>query len=201
MIAEAYRYYRGGKDCYEAVELDEVRSDGMYITSCVVNVSLLLCGIWVHPCGNGESLELDPELRLKVLEFVQAERKKITDSYPIKTYEGWLNSGLRTFEEYCFPGDEVDEAVVDHFVNSVPPVTLRSSCTQAGEPYSTEPDGHGNCGNTYTTFHSIGEGRWVYDGLCFKNSNENRVIKPYSQCKLEQLIEEARREAEKNDEN
>lgn len=132
MLAQDFRYYRGGRDCYEAVELTVLHRDGSYKTTCVVNVNLLLCGIQAHPCGDGDDLKLTPEQRLKVLEFVQAERKKITDSFPVKTYEGWQKSGLPTFEDYCSPGEEVDEAVVDHFVNSVPPVLLRSSCTQAG---------------------------------------------------------------------
>lgn len=195
MISEDFRYYRGGRDCYEAVELDEVRSDGMYITTCVVNVDLLLCGIASHPCGNGDDRKLDPEEQLKVLEFTQAERKKITDSYPVKTYEGWHESGLPTFEDYCFPGDEVDEAVVDHFVNSVPPVLLRSSCTQAGEAYSSEPDERtGRHRNTYTTFHKAGEGRWIFDGHCFYGENENRST---GKTRLERRIDEVRREVQK----
>lgn len=190
------KYYRGGRDSSEAIEFN-VEKGGQYITTCVINVYLLLAGVEVFPCGNGDDIILTPEQRLEALEYLQVERKKITDSFPVKTYEGWLSSGLHSFEEYCFPGDEVDEAVVDHFVNCVPPVTMRLSCTQAGEAYSTEPDGDGRHRNTYTTFHSIGEGRWIYDGLCFKDNNENKVDKPYTLFRLEQLIEEARREAEK----
>lgn len=192
MLAQDFRYYRGGRDCYEAVELTVLNRDGSYKTTCVVNVNLLLCGIQAHPCGDGDDLKLTPEQRLKVLEFVQAERKKITDSFPVKTYEGWQKSGLPTFEDYCSPGEEVDEAVVDHFVNSVPPVLLRSSCTQAGEAYSTEPDERtGRRRNTYTTFRRAGEGRWIFDGYCFYGENENRHTEP---SKLQQFIDEARRE-------
>lgn len=190
MIAENLRYFRGSRETFEAVDFDILFNGERYITTCAVNVNLLLCGVWVHPCGNGDDIKLDTEDRLKVLEFVQAERKKITDSYLTKTYKGWQESGLRTFEEYCFPGDKVDEAVIDHFVNSISPITLRSDFVQAGEAYSCEPDEQsGRHKNTYTTFHKIGDDLWIFDGYCFKGENENRVTRP---SKLQQLIDEAR---------
>ncbi len=191
MISEDFRYYRGSRESRETVELDIVRSDGMYITTCVVNVDLLLCGIALHPCGNGDDRKLDPEQQLKVLEFTQAERKKITDSYPVKTYKGWHESGLPTFEDYCFPGDEVDDAMVEHFINSVPPALARASCTQGGEEYSIEFDERsGRNRNTYITFHRIGEGHWVFDGYCFYAENENRHTEP---SRIQQLISSLRR--------
>lgn len=93
MAIKNFKYYRGGIERYEAVELDVIHRGGSYETTCVVNVNLLLCGVLAHPCGNGDDLKLDPEQRLKVLEFVQAERKKITDNHLVKTYEGWHESG------------------------------------------------------------------------------------------------------------
>lgn len=190
-----YRYFKGSRDSREAIDFD-VKKNGQYITTCVVTVYLLLAGVTEFPCGNGNDIKLTPKQRLEILELLQAERKKITDSYPVKTYKGWEESGLPSFEEYCFPGDEVDEAVIDHFVNSVPPVTLLASCTQAGEACSTELDDNGKHRDTYTTFHRIEGGRWVYDGQCFKGSNDNKAVKPYCQLRLEKLIEEARREAD-----
>lgn len=78
MISEGMRYY-GSPDSREIVELDEVRSDGMYITSCAVSLDLLLSGISVFTCENGEDLKLEPEQQLKILEFAQVERKMLTD--------------------------------------------------------------------------------------------------------------------------
>lgn len=115
-----YTYHRGSQNSREAVEFDITRR-GQYITTCVVDVDLLICGIKAFPCGNGDDVKLTPEQQLAILETVQQERKRITDSYPVKTYEGWHESGLPTFEDYCFPGDTVDEAMVEYFVNSVPP--------------------------------------------------------------------------------
>lgn len=195
MLAEDMRYYRGTAENKETVEIDEVRSDGMYITTCAVNIDLLMCGISVFPCGNGDDLKLDPEQQIKVLEFIQAERKKITDSYPVKTYEGWHESGLPTFEDYCSPGDEVDEATVDYFMNCVPPVTLRSDCSQAGEAHDTRKDPEtGQWRSTYTTFSRLSSSLWRFEGYCFKGQTVNRETE---KKRIERRIEELRREAEK----
>lgn len=195
MKIKDFRYYKGGRDCYEAIECDVTKGNGDYVTTCVINCNLLLCGINSHPCGNGDDLKFDPEQRLEVLEFLQEQRKKITDKYPVKTHEGWYESGLPTFEDYCSPGDTVDEAMVDYFMNCVPPVAFRSDCSQAGEAFSHEPDEHKRYRATYTTFHRAGEGLWVFDGYCFRGENENRVNR---QSKLQTLIYEARREAERD---
>lgn len=196
MIAIDFKYCRGGRDCFETVELDEVRSDGMYITTCVVNVNLLIDGIEVFPCGNGDDFKLNPEQQLKVLEFVQAERRKITEGKAIKTLDGWHKSGLRTWEDYCKPGELVTEDIVDEFANSVPPKTFRNGLVQAGEPYSTQPDENGAWRNTYVTFtyhdkDGAGRSLWRFEGYCFAGQTNNRVGVKTS---LERRIEALRRE-------
>lgn len=187
-----YKYLRGSRASREAVEFD-ITFRGRYITTCVVDVYLLLCGIKAFPCGDGDDVTLAPWRQLEILEFVQAERKNITDSYPVKTLKGWEESGLSTFEDYCFPGDKVDDDMVQHFVDSVPPVLLLSFCTQAGEPYSYEGDERGAYRPTYTTFHDLGGGYWQFDGYCFYKENVNRYA---HRTRLEERIEEARREVE-----
>ena len=185
-----YTYYRGSRGSRETVEF-HIEKRGQYITTCVVNVDLLMCGIKAAPCGNGDDYTLNPEERLAILELVQEERRKLTDGVGVKTMEGWQDSGLPTFEDYAQPGDPVSEDIVDHFVNSVPPITLRGDCTQAGEAYSMAHDENDRYRNTYTTFHRAGGGLWIFDGYCFKNENENREHGP---SRLEQAITEAREE-------
>lgn len=187
-----YKYLRGSQDSREAVEFDITRR-GQYITTCVVDVDLLLCGIKAFPCGNGDDVKLTPEQQFAILETVQQERKRITDSYPVKTYEGWRESGLPLFEDYCFPGDKVDDDMVQHFVDSVPPVLMLSFCTQGGEPYSSEADERGGSRPTYITFHDLGGGYWQFDGYCFYKENTNRYTR---KSRLEERIDEARREVE-----
>lgn len=188
-----YTYLRGSRNSREAISFDITRR-GQYITTCVVDVYLLICGIKAFPCGSGDDEKLTAQQRLEILELVQEERGKITARYPVKTYKGWQESGLPTFDEYCAPGDEVDEEMVEYFVNSVPPVLMRSACTQAGEPFSHERDEQGGYKPTYTTFHRT-EGGWRFDGYCFYGENENRYLRP---SRLEERISEARREVEGN---
>lgn len=88
-----YKYLRGSQDSREAVEFDITRR-GQYITTCVVDVDLLISGLKAFPCGNGDDVKLTAQQRLAILELVQAERKRITDSYPVKTCEGWQASGF-----------------------------------------------------------------------------------------------------------
>ena len=191
-----YKYLRGSRDSREVVEFD-ISKRGQYITTCVADVSLLLCGILSFPCGNGDDVTLNGQQQLDILELVQAEREKITSGIEVKTMESWYGSGLN-FDDYCFPGDTVGEDIVDYFVNAVPPVTLRYDCIQAGEEHSCEPDGYGKCRATYTTFHRTGDGRCRFDGYCFEGENQNRVEKTYSQQRFEKRLAEAREEAEKH---
>lgn len=145
-----------------------------------MNVDLLICGVEVFQCGNGDDFKLNPEQQLKVLEFVQAERRKITEGKTIKTLDGWRKSGLRTWEDYCKPGELVTEDIVDEFVNSVPPVTFRNGIVQAGEAYSTQPDENGALKNTYITFtyhdkDSAGRSLWRFEGYCFVGQTNDRA--------------------------
>ena len=94
-----YVYYRGSQGSRETVTYDIVRGS-QYITTCVVDVQLLLCGVKAFPCGNGDDVKLTAQQRLEILETVREERKRITDRYPVKTYEGWQESGLPSFEDY-----------------------------------------------------------------------------------------------------
>ena len=187
-----YKYLRGSQDSREAVEFDITRR-GQYITTCVVDVDLLISGLKAFPCGNGDDVKLTAQQRLAILELVQAERKRITDSYPVKTCEGWQASGLSSFEDYCFPGDRVDDDMVQHFVDSVPPVLMLSFCTQGGEPYSNEVDERGASRPTYITFHDLGGGYWQFDGYRFYKENTNRYTR---KSRLEERIDETQREVE-----
>ena len=191
-----YKYLRGSRDSREIVEFD-ISKRGQYITTCVVDVDLLLCGIKTFPCGNGDDFKLTGQQQLDILELVAAERRKITSGIEVKTMESWHGSGLN-FDDYCFPGDTVGEDVLDYFVNVVPPVTLRYDCVQAGEEHSSEPDDSGKYRATYTTFHRTGDGRCRFDGYCFKGENQNRVEKTYSQQRFEKRLAEAREEAERD---
>jgi len=189
-----YKYLRGSRDSHESIEFDITRR-GQYITTCVVNVQLLLAGITAFPCGNGDDCKLTSQQQVEVLEFLQAERQKLRDRYPVKTLAGWRESGLPTFDDYCSPGDVVDDELVEEMINCVPPVLMLSFCTQAGEAVSHERDERGAYRPTYTTFHRFVGGHWQYDGACFYKENINRYT---GKSSLERRLDAARKEAESN---
>lgn len=83
----------------------------------------------------------------------------------MKTFKGWEQSGCY-FSRYCKPGDAVDDAIFDHFVNILPPRTFSGTLMQVGEPYSHQMDEHGHMRATYGTFAQRG-GQWYYCGNCF----------------------------------
>lgn len=150
-MLENLKYYKGSRTTYEAVEA-EVHKHGQYYTTCVIGVYSLTSGIKAFPCGIGDDYELKGEELVQVLGFIQKQREAITSRYPVKTYEGWEKSGLPTFDDYCKPGDTVDEAMTDYFMNCVPPVSMSSSCAQGGEAHSHVPDGKNRYRATYPTF-------------------------------------------------
>lgn len=124
-----------------------------------------------------------------MLEFIQKQREAIASRYLVKTYEGWQESGLPTFEDYCKPGDTVDEAMVDYFMNCVPPVSMSSSCAQAGEAYNHAPDDKNRYRATYLTFVRLSSSQWRFAGYCYAGETTNLVE---TETSLERRIKEAR---------
>ena len=190
-----YIYHKATRLGREAVEFDIMRGE-RYVTTCVVDVDLLICGIKTFPCGNGDDVALTPQQRLEILELVQSERKAIVSREKVKTLAGWRDSCLN-FDEYIFHGDKVAQDIVDEMVNSVPPVTMLLTCTQSGEPFGAELGEGGEAQDTYPTFHRIerflrrGERIWIFDGYCFRNENKNRYDHP---GRLEQAIRKVKEE-------
>lgn len=173
-----YTYRRGSQYGRETVEFDVIEN-GQYVTTCSVDVDLLISGgIKFFPCGNGDDVKLGPKARLAILELVYEERDKIRKSCPIKTLKNWQESGLPAFEDFFVPGDIVSNDIVDHFVNSMPPTLMRSTCTQAGEPYSIELDPQtGIARETYITFVRVDGSTcdaWSFAGYCFCGETVNR---------------------------
>ena len=183
-------YLQGKRSSPETIRV-EMTQNGENI-SCEINVTLLRCGIDTFSCLK-ENVRLTAGERLELLRKIYEERKRITDRYPVKTLAGWEESGLELFEDFCFPGDQTDEDLVNHFASCVPPVTLRWNCTQNGEPYSHERDENGRFRPTYATFCRIGDQRWQFKGYCFRGETRNRVDRPLG---LQQAIDKLQKETE-----
>lgn len=168
---EEYRYIKGSKTTGELIELINDKQP-----VCFINVQLLLSGVKTFVGKENEDVSLSEEQRLAALKALKDGRRRITDSYAIKTLDGWHESGLPNFEDFCFPGDVVDSALVSELINCVPPLLMRFSCTQAGEPFSQVKTKSGIYKDTYPTFHKVGQNKWIFDGYCFYEENENRVV-------------------------
>lgn len=91
------------------------------------------------------------------------------------TMEDWTDS----FDNCCNKGDYVEEEIVNSFIDCVPPVCMRSSCMQCGEPYSHREDPDtGKWRATYSTFKEVTKGIYEYCGHCFCGENEERGTDP-----------------------
>jgi len=174
-----YRYHRASRTSTESIEFD-LDQKGVYMTTCVVNISLLLCGIKTHPCGSGDDYILNTQETVGILRVLKAERDAIQHSGAPKTLDGWRNSGLN-LDEYLAVGDEVNEDLVHEQMNCVPPRVQKPGYLQVGEPYSDawdKSDGSGRYRPTYTTFHMTSSGGrqyWIYAGHCFLGQDMNQV--------------------------
>lgn len=166
-----YKYWRRSAEHHEEVTFD---AHDAACGTCCVNIRHLLDGFRTFPCTNGSEYKLTRMERLAILEAVEKERSPYTEA-PLKTLDGWEQSCIGSFGDYAKPGDLVDEAIVEQFVNSLPPHLMRSTCTQAGEPHSTEVDMEtGKYRGTWTTFHRESGKTWRFDGTCFSGENIHR---------------------------
>jgi hypothetical protein len=83
----------------------------------------------------------------------------------VKTLEQWNG---RTLEDYLNVGDQVDEEMINYFINIIPPATLNSRLLQVGEASN-----HIGGKATFTTFERVNN-IWFYRGDCFWGETESR---------------------------
>lgn len=96
----------------------------------------------------------------------------------LKTIDGWCKSDCGSWDEYCKPGEVVDEGVADYFLNILPPRTMKMGYFQVGEPHSTAVNPKTKrYSETYATFLKVGKGMWEYRGHYF--AGENMDVEQY----------------------
>lgn len=89
-----------------------------------------------------------------------------------------VKSDCGSWDEYCKPGEVVDEGVADYFLNILPPRTMKMGYFQVGEPHSTAVNPKTKrYSETYATFLKVGKGMWEYRGRCF--AGENMDVEQY----------------------
>jgi hypothetical protein len=175
MKIERMKYHTGDKDKDERVVADIVHASGAS-ERLVVETDAAVCGGRVRG-SDGLIVLLPPDVRLEILQFVKTEREKVLEQYPVKTKEGWSESGVGGLDDYCKPGDEVDEEMADHFLNCLPPAYWTSQIIQCGEPVDSVFDENGKMRNTYTTFEKMPDGKWYYRGDCIKGETVKKSSK------------------------
>lgn len=180
-------YYRATPSGAETIEIPVKNIRGEYITTCVASAVLLTAGIKTFPCGNGDNANLTASQHLELLEYLKEQRITLRGAGP-KTLSGWQRTGL-DFADYLLPGDAVDDDMVDHFRNILPPLYDWSSFMQASGPSSDVKDEEGQYHPTYITFDRGKNGEWRYAGLCYSGEAVNRVAYKSS---LDRQIEAAR---------
>ena len=183
------RYFKRNGETLEHIECDVVTPRGQ--TQALIGVEKLLCSARSFCCMNGCNYELSDTERLEALELVNTERNKVKCSGEIKTIDGWHSSGFGDFHDYFNIGDEVDQDVIDHFTDVLPPRSISAGYLQVGEPYSQEIDENGRYRATWATFLRK-DGRWYYVGECFSGETNSRVIPP---TRAERMIGYLKREA------
>lgn len=181
-ITEMSYVKRKKHDEQEHISLSFIGDSG--VERLNVNIQTLCYGINTCYAESGLEVEISDSLKLSMLQFAQKKREELLVSYPIKTFAGWVESGLSDFSDYCKPNDKVDREMVDYFRDVLPPTTMKARLLQSGDPHNYAPDENGRYRETYTTFAKI-DPSWIYMGNCFEDQSINRAT---SLSYLEQTI-------------
>lgn len=85
----------------------------------------------------------------------------------IKTLKEWEESG-KNWDDFCKPGELVDEDVYWYFLNILPPRNMGAGYLQVGGPYDSRLNPKtGKYMATYSTFVRVEDKVWKYCGNCF----------------------------------
>ena len=99
----------------------------------------------------------------------------------IKTMDGWKDfaqkTGMQSFDDYCHPWDRIGEDVYHHFLNVLPPRTVKAGYFQVGEPTDDRKDPKTRKFRpTFPTYIENGKYGFFYLGNCFAGEIEDTDI-------------------------
>jgi len=171
-----FRYRQGSEVEAEAVDFGSYEN-GEFHVICTADVFLLLFGNAEFCREDGTVIKLSPQQQLDALCLIRDEREKITDGYPIKTLDGFRDSGFELFADFCFPGDKVDEAMVEDVVGGIKPSQNYAQDTMA---VSFAIDSDGEPKDVFMTFHRISDSAWQFNGYCFRGQSVNQAHPEHS---------------------
>lgn len=142
-----------------------------------VDVSQMLNGGRRYKDQTGNLVELSITQKYATLQTAVIALDQLKYSGKKKTLDEWSDSGAIDFDSYVGMGDEVDEAIVDSFLELLPPACQTSRLMQMGEPNDHLPDDKGGFQPTFMTFEKV-DGKWYYRGYCFHCETRNRKRMP-----------------------
>ncbi len=114
-----------------------------------------------RPVVIGMPSPLMPELAMEQWGFSKEETAVIGDR-------------IYTDVKFGIHAGTVDEAIVESFLNLLPPASMEHGYLQVGEAHSTEWNEASKAyAPTFMTFQ-MEDGKWYYRGYCFHGGNQNR---------------------------
>ena len=87
----------------------------------------------------------------------------------IKTLKGWEESG-KNWDDFCKPGELVDEDVYWYFLNILPPRNMGAGYLQVGEPYDSRLNP--KTGKYMATYSTFVRGQEMIVGYCILNGKK-----------------------------
>lgn len=153
----------------------------------VVDVSQMINGGRWFKDHNGNRVKLTLTQMYAVLQCAVIAQDALKYNGKPKTFDEWTESGALDFDSYVGLGDEVDEEIVNNFLELLPPACHSSRLMQMGEPNEHLPDEKGNFLPTYMTFEKT-DGKWHYRGYCFHCETKNRKRMPTFSDLIAKLI-------------
>ena len=166
-------YHPQTAEVQERIEIPAQHEAGGELVFCHAYASMLTARSLRHICSDGRLGHWSELQLVNALHLLKNYRSTLISGLP-KTLNGWNQSGLNV-TDFLTPGDVVDEDMVDHFRNVLPPLFNRQGFLQSSEPYSSISNcSKTRCRNTYLTFARNERGNWYFAGACFNGEKENR---------------------------
>ena len=138
-----------------------------------VDIESFLSHLLTFPNQHKNPVKLNPGQIYAVLQCFIHESNLCRNFGNHKTVNEWPTSGMPNFDWYAKPGDIVDEAIYENFLNILPPAAMSYGYLQVGEALDHIPDGNGNWKPTFMTFAQEDK-EWHYIGHCFLRETENK---------------------------
>lgn len=138
-----------------------------------VNVTRLKNGCKYFENERGEKIKLGLSEMFAVLQNAGITQMELKFNGKPKTMEEWNSSGITEFDDYVGLGDEVDEEIVDNYLDLVPPACHTKRLVQMGDPVEHLPNADGRYEAIYMTFEKV-DGKWYYRGYCFLCDTRNK---------------------------